>query len=86
MTVRADIEVRDGVLNVTGVTALFDVLSNWAGTTGTTYDVAPDGRFLLLKLADPSAETGIWEKVFPDRIQVVQNWFDELRAKMGTPE
>ena len=57
MTVRADIEVRDGVLNVARVTPLFDVLSNWAGTTGTTYDVAPDGRLLISTIAEAEART-----------------------------
>ncbi len=37
------------------------------------YSVGPDGRFLLLQL-DPRA--------VPTRIDVVQNWFDELNAKV----
>jgi hypothetical protein len=41
-----------------------------------TYDIAKDGRFLMLKhsKAAPAA---------PDRIIVVQNWFDELRARVA---
>jgi Tol biopolymer transport system component len=41
-----------------------------AGTRGIRYDVAPDGRFLLLK-SDSGASQ--------DRIVVVQHWTDELR-------
>jgi serine/threonine-protein kinase len=42
-----------------------------AGTRGVKYDVAPDGRFLLLK-DDQGRETR-------NRIVVVQHWFEELR-------
>ncbi len=42
------------------------------GTRGIKYDVAPDGRFLLLK--DDSGVSGSQE-----RVVVVQNWFEELR-------
>ncbi|MFQ5700867.1 MAG: hypothetical protein ACE5HU_03380, partial [Acidobacteriota bacterium] len=48
------------------------------------YDVAPDGRFLFIKWPDKAAQSAAVDKVFPDRIRVVQNWFDDLRAKMGT--
>ena len=42
---------------------------------GTPYDVAPDGRFLFV--VPP-------KKVVAERsrIIVVQNWFDELRARV----
>jgi len=43
-----------------------------AGTRGTRYDVAPDGRFLLLK-----DETGSISS--RERVILVQHWFDELR-------
>jgi serine/threonine-protein kinase len=48
-----------------------------AGTRGIRYDVAPDGRFLLLKDED-GRDTR-------DRIVVVQNWFEELRRLVETP-
>ncbi len=51
-----------------------------------SYDVAPDGRFLVVKKPDEAAQSAAVEKVFPDRIRVVQNWFNELRAKVGTPD
>jgi hypothetical protein len=42
----------------------------YGNVAGLSYDVAPDGRFLLLKqLEQPS----------PTRIHVVSNWFEELR-------
>jgi len=43
-----------------------------AGTRGIRYDVAPDGRFLMLK-----DDTGI--SAAQSRVVVVQNWFAELR-------
>jgi serine/threonine-protein kinase len=42
-----------------------------AGTRGIKYDVAPDGRFLLLK-----DETGVSGS--QERLVVVQHWFEEL--------
>ena len=42
------------------------------------YDVSPDGqRFLMLKTAD-SAETA------PTQINVVMNWFEELKQRVPT--
>ena len=48
-----------------------------AGTRGIRYDVAPDGRFLMLKDED-GRETR-------DRIVVVQHWFEELRRVVKAP-
>jgi serine/threonine-protein kinase len=48
-----------------------------AGTRGIRYDVARDGRFLLLK-DEEGRETR-------DRIVVVQNWFEELRRLVAAP-
>jgi serine/threonine-protein kinase len=64
-----------GPLSVGDARALFDIhagvgrSSNHAG-----YAVAPDGRFLVLRL-DPRA--------IPTQINVVLNWFEELKAKVG---
>ena len=49
------------------------------------YDVAPDGRFLLMKFAD-DASTAIGEEFFPTRIRFVQNWFEELERLAPTGE
>jgi serine/threonine-protein kinase len=48
-----------------------------AGTRGIRYEVAPDGRFLMLKEED-GRETR-------DRIVVVQNWFEELSRLVKAP-
>ena len=42
------------------------------------YDVAPDGRFLVVRVSD--------EERAPRRFHLVQNWFDEVKAKVpGIP-
>jgi hypothetical protein len=48
----------------------------FAGIRGTRYDVAPDGRFLLLKDETPGLPR--------DRIVVIQNWFEELTRLVPT--
>ena len=45
------------------------------------YDVGPDGVFLLIK-ADPDRRTRIREAQAPVRIELVLNWFEELRARV----
>jgi serine/threonine-protein kinase len=45
------------------------------GPAGRTFDVAPDGRFLMIKESQPSA-TG--------DIILVQNWFEELKQRVPT--
>ena len=39
------------------------------GAAGRTFDVAPDGRFLMIK--DPSKGSG--------EVTLIQNWVDELK-------
>ena len=48
-----------------------------------SYDVAPDGRFLVLKHPDEAAKT---EEFFPTRIRFIQNWFQELERLAPTVE
>ncbi len=51
-----------------------------AGTTtlnGRTYDVAPDGRFLLIKEPAGAAVTTA------PTIVVVEHWLDEVRKRLG---
>ena len=46
------------------------------GSSGPSYDIAPDGqRFLMIK-ADDSAQ--------PPKLVLVQNWFEELKARVPT--
>jgi serine/threonine-protein kinase len=46
------------------------------GTDGRPYDVAPDGRFLIVKDVEPGAQR-------PQAIVVVLNWLEELKARMA---
>lgn len=48
-------------------------------TSSFAYDVAPDGRFLLHR--DASATR---EEAERPKIVMVQNWFDELKARVPT--
>jgi len=60
------------------------VFSGLIGATIIPYDISPDGdRFLILK---PSVMTDIessWET--PQRINIVLNWFEELKERVPAP-
>ena len=58
-------------------TALFSTSALYTGLSGRTYDVAADGRFLLVK-QPPGA--GATEN---QAIVVVENWIDEVRQRLG---
>ena len=45
------------------------------------YDVGPDGTFLLIK-QDPDFRSRLREAMAPARIELVQNWFEDLRARV----
>jgi len=66
-------------------TMLFDAPSilldgrMFASMTGRTYDVSRDGRFLMIKENVGSGE----DKAPPPSMIVVQNWFEELKAKLA---
>lgn len=47
-----------------------------------SYDVAPDGRFLLVKRPDEAAMAAAVGRFFPDRVSVVLDWLDELRRRV----
>jgi serine/threonine-protein kinase len=64
---------------------LFEGVYRWGGPIR-SYDVAPDGRFLLIKNPEESALSAAIEELFPNRIQVVQNWFAELEEKLPGAE
>lgn len=49
------------------------------GTNARTYDVAPDGRFLMIK--NPAESSGGGD--LPDHLVVVGNWREELKARLG---
>ncbi len=50
------------------------------GLAGRNFDVAPDGRFLMI--ADTGQGTG---DAAPAQINVVLNWFEELKARVPVP-
>ncbi len=50
------------------------------GAPGRNYDVAPDGRFLMVKTGSQPGE----DAPTPN-ITVVLNWFEELKARVPVP-
>ena len=54
------------------------------GTEMRTYDVGPDGRFLMIKELDSEQQQKIIEEFYPQKIQLVQNWFSELNRLAPT--
>jgi hypothetical protein len=75
MMVAAKIETKPQ-FRVTGHEELFE-WKHMHCLTCQTYDVAPDGRFLMVK--DPKESPH-------QRINVVLNWFDELKRLVPPPE
>ena len=49
----------------------------FTGLVGMTYDVSQDGRFLMIKNSTATLST-------PQRILVVDNWFEELKQRVPT--
>ena len=81
----------DGDFRVTGREPLFTVPEGFSGRGGTgsfitgLYDIAPDGRFLMVRPADtaPDAdETEAGDPAEQPRIVLVLNWFEELRERV----
>ena len=79
------IDVNGNGLTVGPPTELFeDVESGYANSGPVrSYDVAPDGRFLVIKRGD-DVETAALEQHFPTRIRIIQNWFEELKRLVPT--
>ena len=50
------------------------------GPTG-SWSVAPGGRFLMRWRPEDELRRKVAEELFPERIQIVQGWFEELEAK-----
>ena len=70
----ASVSNAGGALTVGDPRKLFEIhAAPGRSTFQAGYSLAPDGRFLVLQL-DPRA--------VPTRIDVVQNWFEELKAKV----
>jgi serine/threonine-protein kinase len=80
----------DPSFRVTGRTSLFSVPQGFVGRGGTNafitglYDVAPDGRFLMMRPAGaPSGEADA--EGDQSRVILVLNWFEELTRRVPTP-
>jgi hypothetical protein len=74
------IRVENGGLHPGLPEKLFEGDYQWAEPVR-SYDVGPDARFLLRKF-DAGNRSRIREAMAPTRIEVVQNWFEELRDKV----
>ena len=63
---------------------LFD-LPSWLGagtTVRATYDVAPDGRFLVNQpITDVAAERA--RTIYPSRLRFVENWTEDVRRLLA---
>jgi Tol biopolymer transport system component len=60
-------------------TKLFEQLAIIGGTAvRASYDVSPDGRFLL-NIRDPEPDNTRFLSIFPARLRLVLNWTDEVR-------
>ena len=66
---------------------LFDQFSLGSGTTvRATFDVAPDGRFLLnMNLVAQEQGEERLRKIFPSSLRFVLNWSQEARRLLSTP-
>ena len=62
--------------------ALFDAQDFLSGTGPRKFDVAPDGRFLMIKVGGTGADADDAE---PPQINVVLNWFRELTERVPVP-
>ena len=50
-----------------------------------SYDVTPDGqRFLMIPLSEDAESRPIREKYLGNKINLVSNWFDELKRLVPT--
>lgn len=65
---------------------LFQQPALGAGTTvRATYDVAPDGRFLL-KQAVPESVEARTRQIFPSSFRVILNWNEEVKELLSDNE
>ena len=78
--IAAEVET-DSVFRVLNHTTLFTLGSELGVVAGfNVYDIGPnDERFLMVRVAGPSGASG-----GDSRFILLQNWFEELRQRMGT--
>jgi len=48
-----------------------------------SWDIGPDGRFLVVLSHTDSLDAEIGRKVFPDRMRIATGWLNELEEKLG---
>ena len=73
----ATVRAAGGALEVGDSRKLFETrAASGRSTLQAGYSVSPDGRRFLVLLLDPRA--------IPTQINIVQNWFEELKAKVPT--
>ncbi len=75
----ASVQTDAGFTNETPA-RLFDAPDYFFGAAGRNYDVAPDGRFLMIRQAGQTDATGPLPQ-----ITVILNWFEELTARVPVP-
>jgi len=63
------VDVRRGAVFAAGTPRLLFDAPYLLGDTGTNYDVATDGRFLMVASTTDTS---------PSPLSIVSNWFDEL--------
>jgi serine/threonine-protein kinase len=79
------VSIAPGSWKASTPTRLFDASSYALGAIGTftvsrTYDVSPDGqKFLMIKPSENPAQSSTVQQIV-----IVQNWFEELKAKVPT--
>jgi serine/threonine protein kinase len=58
---------------------LFNTPATYVSVTPvSSWDVAPDGRFLFIKGESPDDQRAFFHEIFPDRLRVIQNWASRL--------
>ena len=79
------IEINGNRLTAGSPTELFEDVENRyvSADPVRSYDVAPDGRFLVLK-EEGNVRTAATELHFPTRIRLVHNWSEELKRLVPT--
>ena len=81
--VKVRVDSTNGELRLGELRQLFSGPFWWGGFPSRNhYDVGPDGRFLVRKRDQKDFRPRLLEAMAPTRIELVQTWFEELRAKL----
>jgi Tol biopolymer transport system component len=83
--VKVRVDSKNGELRLGAPRTLFSGPFSWGGLPSrSNYDVGPDGRFLVRKPDQKGFRPRLLEALAPNRIELVQNWFEELSKKVPT--